>query len=213
MNKIKKELKEFLKYKESYKFIQKEIIEKDNCIYCENDLLKDSNGNKVSETETWIDVGYRNRGDFPQMLSNLFPYNFKFKGKKLSSIETFFQGIKFKDRKIQNHVFIYYGTQAVHVKASTPYDWKYTGEIYWQGKAIKRDSKEYDLLVDELYISAIQNPIYRNILSLCTKDIIHSIGENTKKDTTFTRYEFEFELNCLKDFIQNKNRKEIKKNE
>ena len=66
------------------------------------------------------------------------------------------------------------------------------------------DSKEYELLVDELYISAIQNPIYRGILSNCNKFIIHSIGENNKKDTTFTRYEFEFELNCLKDFIQTK---------
>lgn len=140
------------------------------------------------------------------MLSNLFPYNFKFKGKKLTSIENFFQGIKFKDKREQNYVLEYYGTQAVHIKAATKYDWRKTGEIYWQGKAIKRDSKEYELLVDELYISAIQNPIYRNVLFNCNKPIIHSIGEKGKKETTFTRYEFEFELNCLKDFIQNKER-------
>jgi hypothetical protein len=59
----------------------------------------DNDGNKISETEKWVDVGYRNRGDFPQMLSNLFPYNFKFRGKKLNSIENFFQGIKFKNKK------------------------------------------------------------------------------------------------------------------
>lgn len=208
MSKIKKELKEFLTYKNNYKFIQKELIEKDDCIYCENELLKDKDGNKISETENWIDVGYRNRGDFSQMLSNLFPYNFKFRGKKLASIENFFQGIKFKDKKTQNYVFTYYGTQAVHIKAASSYDWKETGEIYWQGKAIKRESKEYELLIDELYISATQNPLYRNILSNCNKQIIHSIGENDKKETTFTRYEFEFELNCLKDFIQSKNKKE-----
>ena len=213
MSKIKKELKEFLTYKNNYKFIQKELIERDDCIFCENELLKDKDGNKISETENWIDVGYRNRGDFPQMLSNLFPYNFKFRGKKLASIENFFQGIKFKDKKTQNHVFTYYGTQAVHIKAASNYDWKETGEIYWQGKAIKRESKEYELLIDELYISAIQNPLYRNILSNCDKQIIHSIGENDKKETTFTRYEFEFELNCLKDFIQSKNKKEVEKYE
>ncbi|MGN1270275.1 MAG: hypothetical protein ACI4UU_05375 [Clostridia bacterium] len=213
MSKIKKELKEFLTYKNNYKFIQKELIEIDDCIYCENELLKDKDGNKISETENWIDVGYRNRGDFPQMLSNLFPYNFKFRGKKLASIENFFQGIKFKDKKTQNYVFTYYGTQAVHIKAASSYDWKETGEIYWQGKAIKRESKEYELLIDELYISATQNPLYRNILSNCNKQIIHSIGENDKKETTFTRYEFEFELNCLKDFIQSKNKKEVEKYE
>lgn len=213
MSNIKKELKEFLTYKNNYKFIQKELIERDDCIYCENELLKDQDGNKISETENWIDVGYRNRGDFPQMLSNLFPYNFKFRGKKLASIENFFQGIKFKDKKTQNYVFTYYGTQAVHIKAASSYDWKETGEIYWQGKAIKRESKEYELLIDELYISAIQNPLYRNILSNCDKQVIHSIGENDKKETTFTRYEFEFELNCLKDFIQSKNKKEVEKYE
>ena len=41
MSKIKKELKEFLEYKKNYKFKQKELIEKDDCIYCENELLKD----------------------------------------------------------------------------------------------------------------------------------------------------------------------------
>ncbi len=44
--------------------------------------FKIKNGNKISETERWVDVGYRNRGDYAQMLSNLFPYTFKFRGKK-----------------------------------------------------------------------------------------------------------------------------------
>ena len=41
MSKVKKELKEFLEFKNNYKFIQKELIEKDECIYCEEILLKD----------------------------------------------------------------------------------------------------------------------------------------------------------------------------
>ena len=104
--------------------------------------FKIKNGNKISETKKWIDVGYRNRGDYAQMLSNLFPYTFKFRGKKMKSIEDFFQGIKFKDKKVQNYVFTYYGTQAVHIKAATDYNWKESGIVYWQGKEIKRDSKE-----------------------------------------------------------------------
>ena len=78
--------------------------------------------------------------------------------------------------------------------------------MYWQGKPIVRDSIEYDKIIDELYISAIQNSLYRNALLNCDKPIIHSIGETDKKLTTFTRYEFEFELNCLKDFVQYKSR-------
>ena len=42
MSKLKKELQEFLEYKKNYKFIQKELIEKDECIYCEDILLKDN---------------------------------------------------------------------------------------------------------------------------------------------------------------------------
>lgn len=64
-------------------------------------------------------------------------------------------------------------------------------------------------MIDELYISAVQNPIYRAALCNCDKSIIHSIGEYEKKETTFTRYEFEFELNCLKDFIQHKEKEGI----
>lgn len=41
MNKVKKELKDFLEYKKNYDFIQKELIEKDGCIYCENELVQD----------------------------------------------------------------------------------------------------------------------------------------------------------------------------
>ena len=132
----------------------------------------------------------------------MFPYEIKFKGKKLSSIESFFQGIKFKDRKIQDLVFKYSGTEAVHLKEATDCNWKETGTLYWQGKPIKRDSREYSLLVDELYISAIQNPLYRQALMNCNKRIIHSIGNEEKKETVFTRNEFELELNCLKDFIK-----------
>lgn len=41
MNKINKELKEFLEYKKQYNFVQKELVEKNNCIYCENELVQD----------------------------------------------------------------------------------------------------------------------------------------------------------------------------
>ena len=32
--------------------------------------------------------------------------------------------------------------------------------------------------------------------------IIHTMGGKEKKDTTFTRYEFEKELNCLREFLR-----------
>lgn len=197
----KKELKEFIEFKKNYKFKQLKITEReDGSLYCENILLKDNNS-FIGESEKWINVGYSLRGMYPKLLSNLFPYEFKFKGQKLSSIECFFQGIKFPDKRLQKKLFKYSGKEALVLQKASAYNWKETGIVYWQGKPYKRDSEEYDYLVTELYISAIQNVFYRNVIKNCPLPIIHAIGELDKKETVLTRYEFEFMLNCLHDFL------------
>ena len=120
----------------------------------------------------------------------------------LTPWKKFFQGIKIKDKDTQNYIFKYSGLDSNNIKVASDFNWKETGIVYWQGKAIKRDSEEYDGLVDELYISAIQNPLYRNVLKNVNKSIIHSIGETNKEETVFTRYEFEYMLNCLVAFLK-----------
>ena len=200
--KVKKELKDFLEFKKNYKFDFKEIIKKDDFLYCDGEVIESLNGERIGESESWINVGFKLSGTFSKALSNLFPYEFKFRGKKLNSIENFFQGIKFKDKKVQDYVFQYSEIPAAVIKCASDYDWKKTGKVYWQGKEIDRYSDDYKLLIDELYISAIQNPLYRGALKNCNKYIVHSMGDIEEKDTTFTRYEFEYELNCLKDFLK-----------
>lgn len=197
-----KELKQFKQFKENYQFNQKIIEEIDGKEYCEGYPLINNEGKTIGECEKWINAGYNNEGSVAKVLSNLFPYKFKFRGKKLNSIETFFQGIKFKDINMQNYIFEYSGLDSNRVKACNDYDWKNTGKLYWQGKEIDRYSKEYENIVDEMYICAIQNPLYRNALKKCEKYIMHSIGDKEKSETVFTRYEFEKELNCLKDFLK-----------
>lgn len=202
MDKIKKELQQFQQFKENYKYEMQEVEERENGNYFAGEPLIDENGKEVGECEKWINVGFKHSGPYAKVLSNLFPYEFEFRGKKLQSIESFFQGIKFKHIEMQNLVLNYSGLTSNHVKACSDWDWKGTGIIYWQGKEIKRDSKQYDNLVDELYISAIQNPLYRNALLKCDKLIIHTMGGKEKSDTVFTRYEFEKQLNCLKEFLK-----------
>lgn len=197
---MKKELEEFIEFKKNYKFKQLDITEKDGNLYCKNTLLKDENG-YVGETEAWVNVGFSLRGMYPKLLSNLFPYEFTFKRHKLNSIECFFQCIKFKDKELQKKLFKYSGKEALVLQKASNYNWKESGIIYWQGKAIKRNSKEYDKLIEELYISAIQNEFYRNAIKNCNLPIIHAMGEEDKNNTVFTRYEFEFMLNCLHDFL------------
>lgn len=205
MKRYKKELKKFKEFKKIFNFKQLEIKEENNKYICDGIIIKDENG-IVGESDKWINVGYSLRGKYPKALSNLFPYKFKFKGCVLNSIECFFQGIKFKDKKMQKKLFKYSGKEALVLQLASTYNWKETGILYWMGKEIKRDSKEYDDIVDELYISAIQNKFYRNIIKNCKLPIVHFIGESSKKETVFTRYEFEYMLNCLNAFL-NKDKK------
>ena len=200
--KIKEELKKYKEFKQNYKFEQKEIIEKNGIEYCEEISLKNEEGETIGESEKWVNVGYKHKGPYAKALSNLFPYKFTFRNKQLNSIEAFFQGIKFKNKEMQDYVLEYSGLDSNNIKIATDYNWKESGILYWQGKEIDRFSTEYDEIVDELYISAIQNPLYRAVLTNCKKDIIHSMGVEEKSETVFTRYEFEKQLNCLKDYLQ-----------
>ena len=201
---VREELKDFKEFKKHFDFRQKEIIQEGEDLYCDGELLQKGGEKPIGEAEGWINVGYKLKGTFSKVLSNLFPYEFIFDGKHLSSIETFFQGIKIKDKDTQEYVFKYSGLDSNNIKAASDFNWKELGTIYWKGKAVKRDSEEYIDLVDELYISAIQNPIYRNVLKNVNKPIIHSIGETSKNETVFTRYEFEYMLNCLVAFLKAK---------
>ena len=199
---FEEELKDFKEFKKNYEFNQLEIVEDESGnLYCEGELLKDENG-YIGESDKWINAGYSNHGALPKLLSNLFLYEFEFRGFKFNSLEGFFQGIKFKDKDIQKEVFKYSGISAVSIKGASNYDWRDTGVFYWQGEPIKRDSKEYDELVAELYVSAIQNYFYRNAIKNCKVPIIHAIGEKDKEKTVYTRYEFEEMLNCLRDYLK-----------
>ena len=201
----KKELEKFRKFKKNYKFKELPIVKKGEKIYCDGILVQDENGT-TCESEKWINVSYSLKGTYSKLLSNLFPYDFKFKGYHLHSIESFFQAIKFPDVKMQKKLFNYSGKEALVLKEATNYNWQEDGFIYFKDKKIKRDSLEYDLLIDELYISAIQNDFYRNAIKNCPLPIIHIIGKESKKETVFTRYEFEFMLNCLHDFLIEKDK-------
>lgn len=202
MSDVIKELFLYRQFKESFDFSPLDIIDVNGIQYCDGLPIQDEEGKYIPECEKWINVGYQIKGSLSKLLSNLYPYEFVFRGFHFKSIEAFFQSIKFNNPVIQQMVFIYSGTDAYHIQKASSYNWKETGYIYWQGQAIKRDSEEYDLLVDEVYISALQNPLYRQAVKNTTKPIIHSIGKLLKSETVFTRYEFERQINSLSAFLK-----------
>ena len=91
MEDIKKELKKFQEFKKNYIFKQNEIEEINGKQYCEGEPLVNEEGETIGDCEKSINVGYKNKGPYARVLSNLFPYEFDFRGKTLKSIESFFQ--------------------------------------------------------------------------------------------------------------------------
>ncbi len=200
--KIKKELKRFQNFKKNYVFCKKEVEKVGEKYFCDGECVRENNESEfVGETEKFVNVGYKLHGALPKILSNLFPYTFYFKGHILHSAESFFQGIKFKNKKAQKLVFLLSGLDANNIKAGQDYDWTADNTIYFWGKPYKRNSKEYENLVDELYISLLQNPLFVDALkAVKNRHILHLLGEQDPLKTVFTRQEFERELNCLKDY-------------
>lgn len=201
-NNIDIELKEYKHFKENFEYVMPDIVEKNGMLYCENLPIYSEKGTFIGACEKWIDVGYKINCSLSKLLSNLYPYEFEFRGFRLKSIESCFQGLKFPDPDIQKLVFGYWGVNAYHLQAASMYNWKESGILYWQGKSIDRNSKEYEDFVDELYISAIQNPFYRQSLKNVDRLLIHSIGKLSKTETVLTRYEYEKQINGLSSFLK-----------
>ena len=199
-----KTLARYREFKKNFKFDFKQIEKNENGLFVDGICIEDKNGkNIVFETDTFINAAYGARVGIARLLSNLFPYQFKFRGKKVASIEGILQGIKYKDIKTQNLVLNYSGADAYYVRTCNSIDfWGDSGILYWQGKEIKRESGEYQLFIDELYISALKNPLYkRALLASGNKYILHHIGRDNPKETVLTRYELESTLACLRAFL------------
>lgn len=194
---IKKELLDkFKKYRQE--FTLKEVkVDGDN--YYFNNILVDDGTNRVWEGENFILVKYGAKNSISRVLSNLYPMSFKFRGKKVSSIESVLQGIKYKNKKTQAKVFGYSGVDAYHTRACNSFDfWGNDGVLYWQGKPIKRESEDYQNFIDELYLSVFKNPLYfRALIATGDKYLLHHIGRVDPKETVLTRYEYESRLYAL----------------
>ena len=203
----KSEVLKYTEFRKNFKFDFKDLERVDNKIFFNGELVEDEE-NKYSEGENFINVGYNFKNSKSKTLSNLYPIEFKFKGKKANSIEGVLQGIKYKDKKMQNLILKYYGLDAYHTRnANSINPWTNDSVLYWQGKIIKRDSVEYQIFLDELYLSAIKNPIYYNcLLASGNTYLLHNIGNENKNETVLTRFELEQRLNSLREWIKLKNK-------
>lgn len=131
-------------------------------------------------------------------LSNFAPHPFELDGVKCNSMEGFLQGLKFESKEMQEYVCTLVGAAAK--KKGAKKNWKQSQTLYWRGKAIKRDSEEYQNLLNRAYNALYENSGFKKALEATNgATLTHSIGKNKIQDTVLTTQEFCSRLTYLRD--------------
>jgi predicted NAD-dependent protein-ADP-ribosyltransferase YbiA (DUF1768 family) len=135
-----------------------------------------------------MDIG--SGSGFPSAaLSNFAPHPFIFDGVECNSMEGLLQSFKFSNPEMQREVCKLVGKQAKFKGKKKK--WFKTQTLYWQGVEFKRDSDEYQELLDRAFDALSTNEGFRRAL-LATGDAVltHSIGKTKTNETVLTRTEF-----------------------
>ena len=136
-----------------------------------------------------MDIGSTN-GYPSAALSNFAPHPFIFDGVEIASMEGFLQSLKFKNPEMQKYVCTLVG-RAAKFKGKDK-NWYREQKLYWQGQEFKRDSKEYQILLNKAYNALYQqNEGFRKALEVSKPGILtHSIGKTKENETVLTQSEF-----------------------
>lgn len=123
-------------------------------------------------------------------LSNFAPHPFIFDGVECNSMEGFLQSLKFKNIDMQRHVCTLVGLAAK--KKGSNKNWYQNQTLYWNGKEYKRDSTDYQELLDSVYNALYTTNEKAKAALLATGDsnLTHSIGKSKKSETVLTEQEF-----------------------
>lgn len=159
-----------------------------------NDALINAIENKRRPEPTADVIDIHSKGDYPSCeLSNFYPHAFELDGVRCSSMEGFLQSLKFRSVNKQKKVCLLTGKEA---KNSTRHSlaqlrWRLTQTLYWQGKAYKRNSGEYRLLLDRAYNALSENADFITALrASATAGLVHTIGSQDPRKTVLTEEEF-----------------------
>ena len=122
-------------------------------------------------------------------LSNFAPHPFVFEGIECNSMEGLLQSFKFANPEVQKEVCKLVGKQA-KFKGKKKKWWK-EQTLYWQGETFKRDSEEYQDLLDRAFAALATNDSFKKaLLATGSATLTHSIGKNKIEETVLTRQEF-----------------------
>lgn len=148
-----------------------------------------------------MDIG-AGKGWPESALSNFSPHPFIFRGFPVNSMEGLLQSFKEKNPEMQKHVMTLVGRAAkFHGKKKK---WWRTQTLWWQGKAIERQSQEYQELLDEAFEAMfLQNTSARRALLASGNAVLeHSIGKSDSRQTVLTRAEFTRRLTRIRERLK-----------
>lgn len=147
-----------------------------------------------------MDVG-SNNGYPAGALSNFTANKFIFDGVECESMEGLLQSFKFENINSQMITCSLVGFKAKMKGKNRNKRWKSMQTLWWNGVSYKRDSKEYQTLLDRAYMALFnQSEKFRKCLKDAGNAIFtHSIGHNNEKETVLTEREFCSRLQRLKD--------------
>lgn len=151
-----------------------------------------------------MDIGSGNA--YPSCsLSNFAPHPFVIDGVECASMEGFLQSLKFKNPEIQVEVCKLVG-KAAKFKGKKK-KWWVNQILYWKGVPIKRESQEYQDLLDRAYEELGKNAGFRKAL-LATGDstLTHTVGKRDMTHTVLTVQEFTSRLLKLRQKFQQEER-------
>ena len=144
-----------------------------------------------------MDIGSR-QGYPASALSNFAPHPFVLDGVECNSAEGFLQSLKFKNPDMQKHICTLVGLAAK--RAGGGKGWWRHQVLYWQGVEYKRDSDEYQQLLDRAYEALSLNEGFRKALMASGDAVLkHSMGKTNLKETVLTQSEFCGRLTRLRD--------------
>lgn len=137
-------------------------------------------------------------------LSNFAPHRFYFDGVDCWSMEGLLQSFKFDKVHIQEEVCSLVGIAAKMRGKSRNQHWQQRQTLWWKGEEFKRDSLDYQNLLDRAYLALSKNPSFRKaLIATGAATLTHSIGSRKESETVLTRSEFCSRLHTLRDLIKN----------
>ena len=134
-------------------------------------------------------------------LSNFSPHPFVLDGVECASMEGFLQALKYSNEDMQVHVCTLVGKQAKFKGKKKK--WFRTQTLYWKGVEYKRDSQEYQDLLDRAYAALAQNTKFQKaLLATGNSKLSHSMGKNKISETVLTEREFVGRLTRLRSELR-----------